>query len=336
MNGVVTLLLLLLSHFKPLPMKTYLPQHLLLIMCLFACISACTKYEHVTIPDNESPYYDEIPTLLIENYVNKVFIDLVGREPTDIEMATEVQALRDADISVTSRSALVTKLQTSNTFVQGDSSYRRAYYHWLYASAKAHLIEGASEAEIQEAVGPIRNAKSTMDLLFNMQGFFTPEEQEQYDKLCAIIDRVDRLISAELEYYHDSIGIDEMMRRMIDNMVYDDINMNAFNFINATFDNLFYRFPTNEEFMHAYTMVEHSDTSTLFNTMAYDKNSYISLIVASKEFYEGVIIWVYKSLLARDPSTQEVYTAYQDFSETLNVQKLQLDIMIGNEYANFY
>jgi hypothetical protein len=317
-------------------MKTYVPQYLLLSVCLLALASACTKYEHVTIPDNESPYYDEIPTLLIENYVNKVFIDLVGREPTDVEMAAEVQTLRDADISVEARSALVTKLQTSNEFVQGDSSYRRAYYHWLYSSAKAHLIEGASEAEIQELVGPLRNAKSTMDLLFTMQGFFTPEQQEEYDRLCGIIDRVDRLLSAELEYYHDSIGINEVMRRMIDNMVYDAINMNAFNFINATFDNLFYRFPTNEEFTYAYTMVEHGDTASLFNTIGYDKDSYIRIVVESQEFYEGVIVWVYKSLLARDPSTEEVYAAYQDFYQSLDFQKLQLDIMVGNEYANFY
>ena len=54
----------------------------------------------------------------------------------------------------------------------------------------------------------------------------------------------------------ESIEIDEVTQRMLYNAVYDEINMNSFNFINATFDDLFFRFPTQAEFDDAYEVVE--------------------------------------------------------------------------------
>ena len=60
------------------------------------CVSSCKKDPDI-ISNNDAPYYGEISTLLLENYVNRIYIDLIGREPLDNEMLNDVQFLRDAD-----------------------------------------------------------------------------------------------------------------------------------------------------------------------------------------------------------------------------------------------
>ena len=55
------------------------------IVSIFFLISSCKKDPDI-INNNNAPYYSEIPTLLLENYINRVYIDLIGREPLDQEM----------------------------------------------------------------------------------------------------------------------------------------------------------------------------------------------------------------------------------------------------------
>ena len=69
------------------------------ITCLIFLLFSCDKGSEI-INNNNAPYYSEIPTLLLENYVNRVYIDLIGREPLDEEMINDVQFLRDADVSL--------------------------------------------------------------------------------------------------------------------------------------------------------------------------------------------------------------------------------------------
>ena len=100
------------------------------------------------ITNNNAPYYGEIPTILLENYVNRIYIDLIGREPLDNEMLSDVQFLRDADVTLESRDSLIYKLQFDTTYIEGDSSYKFAYFHRMYDMVKVRLLEGASNAYI--------------------------------------------------------------------------------------------------------------------------------------------------------------------------------------------
>ena len=89
----------------------------LFIFSLFSC----EKNQNI-ITNNNAPYYGEISTLLIENYVNRCYIDLLGREPLDDEMIKDVQFLRDNEVTIESREELY-KLQFDTTYIEGDSSY---------------------------------------------------------------------------------------------------------------------------------------------------------------------------------------------------------------------
>ena len=105
-----------------------------IILVIITAVFSCKKEE--TFPNNKPPYYDEISTMLIENYVNRIFIDLIGREPLDIEMEEEVQYLRDNDLQMEYRDSLITKLMTNTSLdtAIGDSTtiYKVAYYHRTY------------------------------------------------------------------------------------------------------------------------------------------------------------------------------------------------------------
>ena len=115
-------------------------------------ITACKK-DVVIIPNNNAPIYSEIPTILLENYVNRLYIDLIGREPLDDEMSSDVQFLRNNDVTLESRDSLIYKLQFDTNFVPGDSSYKQAYFHRLYEMVKVRLIEGVSDGYIQNEMG---------------------------------------------------------------------------------------------------------------------------------------------------------------------------------------
>ena len=128
-----------------------------------------------------------------------------------------------------------------------------------------------------------------------------------------IFQRLKDIISSESLLYNDSINIKEMYRRMINNSIYDQINMNTFNFVNAAFDNLLFRYPTQNEFNNSYSMIEDQIPNTVLGLSGTNKEDFINIICNSREFYEGIIHWSYLTLLARVPTTIETDFLMNDF-----------------------
>ena len=280
----------------------------------------------VIVPDNDAPNYSEISTILIENYVNRTYIDLIGREPLDSEMVAEVTILRNADLSFSARRAMAIKLQTDTSYVFGDSSYRRAYYHRMYNLAKARVIEGASDDEINQEANMLRN-QVYQD---SING-----DWPAYEKNQAELQKYLDVLNCDILYEKGLINIDSVFARMVNNGIYDFINMNTFNFVNATYDNLLYRYPTSAEFNAAYNVVENNQSELIFGVSASNKDQYIAALISSREFYEGCIIWAYQTLLQREPNSLELNKHMQYFYGDKNFQELQLDIVITDEYAGF-
>jgi hypothetical protein len=292
---------------------------------IILCISSCKKDADI-ISNNEAPYYGEIPTILLENYVNRIYIDLIGREPLDDEMINDVQFLRDADITIESRDSLLHKLQSDTNYIEGDSSYKFAYYHRVYDMVKVRLLEGASNSYIAGDRNMWWNAYVNDSI--NNNYLQANKKLIEYHKL-------NNLLKSELDYYHHEIGISEMHRCMIYNSIYDQINMNTFNFVNAAFDNLLFRFPTQSEFDQSYAMIESNSAQIVLNSSGINKEDFCEIIINSRAFYEGIIIWSYRALLARDPSTQEIDFLMQKFYLDQDFQWVQRQIMRTNEYAHF-
>ncbi len=59
---------------------------------------------------------------------------------------------------------------------------------------------------------------------------------------------------------------------MLNTSIYDEINMNSANFINASFDDLYYRFPTLAEFDQAFPIIENNEAGQLFGEVVLKKD----------------------------------------------------------------
>jgi hypothetical protein len=289
-------------------------------------VVSCKKDKEIVVPENDAPYYSGVPKVVLENYINRLFIDLIGREALDSEMEAEENYLRSNNLSISSREQLIIKLQTDTTHIVGDSSYRYAYYNRFFELCKARVLEAASNDVINERAGETMY-EAILDSINGDSLNFKLAKQHANNLL--------KIIACEKDYRTDSIQIKDIFARMLNNGIYDQINMNTFNFLNASFNDLFFRYPTNNEFNAGYTMVEYNTPDILFGKSASNKGEYIQILVNSEEFYEGIIRWLYKNLLAREPSTQETYDLMQTFFNDHNVQKIQRKIMKSDEYANF-
>ncbi|MEO1450032.1 MAG: hypothetical protein AAFV07_10925, partial [Bacteroidota bacterium] len=160
----------------------------------------------IVIPDNYAPPYSEVSLLLIENYINRAFIDLQGREPLDVEMALEVSTLRADSLSLASRTDFIYRLQFDSTSRFGLPPYRDIFYRRIYERAKVDLLEGIPEADIQFDIAQLQQ-KAHEDSIREDWGGVAFAHTE-IAKLQAILESSDQLLAGE-------IGVSEVYRRMI-------------------------------------------------------------------------------------------------------------------------
>ena len=299
-------------------------KYSLIALLLVAVASSCKKGE--LVPDNNAPYYDGIPTVKVQNYVNRLYIDLIGREPLDTEMIADVATLRAENLSMESRDLLITKLQTDTNYISGDSSYFVAYYQRLYNLFKFRLLEGASDAEIDVYMGLSQNDIFSDSLNGDSLGMQRAKlEVAKYQRVKAI----------PFELRSGVIDIRIAYARLLNNGVYDFINMNSFNFVRASFNDLFGRYPTQNEFDNSFAMVDANESRLVLGQPGQNKGDFINILVNATEFKEGLIRWAYKTFMARDATTAEVNALMQDFNTTLNFPNMQKEILKTDEYANF-
>jgi len=298
---------------------------LLPIVFSILCVVSCSKKDQY-IPGNVPKSYKDIPTVKVENYINRVYIDLLGREPLDVEVVRDLAFLRAGDLSFDTRRQLVKRLQTDTLFVEGDSCYRKAYYQRLYDLSKARLLEGAGDEEFYQQIGIAQFAILSSRLNGDSIGVFAS---------MVTINRCANVLKSNRLYRFGKIGFNQMCAAMLDNPIYDVINMNTLNFVNASFDDLFFRFPTRDELDIAYDIIETGKGGSLFGAFADNKPSYCSMLTQSREFYEGMIKWAYLTLVGREPSTQETFNMMEPYFKTGDFQLVQENILVTDEYAHF-
>lgn len=300
-------------------------KKIIITIVVLSTLLFCKK-KNTLIPDN-TPFQDKyISTIQVESYVNKLFIDLIGREPLNSEMEKEVNLLKSSELNEEARITLITKLQSNTDFLEGDSSYQQAYYHRFYDVLKLKMLEGIENDELKAERGIITNAYN---------GAVASGDSANAAKYLKNVQEISDILNIEKDYRAGTVTINEIFIRLMDNYVYDIINMNTFNFVNATFDDLFFRLPTSSEYDIAYEMVENNQSGFLLGQTGTNKGEYLTLLVNSKEFYEGLVNWAYKSLLVREPSAAELISHLNEIQTTQDFQQLQLDIMKTDEFANF-
>ena len=100
---------------------------------------------------NNAPYYDEVPTILLENYVNRLYIGLIGKEPLDDEMERDVLYLRDNDVSFDSRQ--FNSQAAIQYYLLKETLHTRKHTFIEPMNVKSQLLEGVSNGVIQQEMG---------------------------------------------------------------------------------------------------------------------------------------------------------------------------------------
>lgn len=272
-----------------------------------------TEHTNVIIDDNTAPPYSEITTVQIHNYINKIFIDLYGREPQDSELESFTTFLKTNKLSESSRTEMLTNLMDGSE-----------YFLRLYEITRGQIL-GVSQDEIAQQIF-LYNLLADQAVDQNnyiLQQFYLSEA----DKLVA-------LANAPADYASGVITINEYMRRFANNAVYDEVNMGSENFVLACFENYFKRLPTDIELQASVTIVDGFAAQLLLQDGS-SKADFLNIMTTSPGFYEGLVIDIYQQFYTRLPDSEEMANATLDFTNEVSYQDVQRKVMVSDEYAGF-
>lgn len=287
---------------------------------------SCREPELVVVPNNDAPDYSAVPQIVVENYVNRIFIDLLGREPLALEKQVALQSLLTAELADSVREDIIHTLQSDSLRQIDQSNYRATYYSRLYEIGKGRLLEGVTDELIAFRITKMEE-KIYLDSVRNDPGGVSYAEEERA--------RLQALLDAREEYQQGAIDHRAVYGRMLQNWIYDDINMGSFNFINAAFEDLFFRFPSEAEYDASFEVIEYNQPGIVFGEACSNKEEWVNVMVESREFAEGTIRWAYRTLLSREATSREVADEMVLFYVDHDFCRLQRKLMKSDEYALF-
>ena len=305
-------------------LNPHLLNNLVLRSMRFVCFGALLwgcQPEEIVFADNDIPAYDGISTLTVQNYVNRLFIDCIGREPTDIEMDTTVVALETAALHHDARKAIVESLMAAPATSVG-------FHDKVYSDLKARFLQGASDEDLMSRYS---------NLVFNALNDSLGGNLVGYAAAMEAAGRILDVVDARDDYAEGGLAMNAFCKRLCWNNLYDEINMNSFNFVNATFDDLFGRFPTTAEFDLGYDIIEYNQAHVFFGMAAQDKPTYLEAMVSDEEWAEGMVRWAAAGMWAREPSHGELLMGLEAFLSAPggNYEALLQEFLTTDDYAGF-
>ena len=270
--------------------------------------SSCKKYEEEIVHGNTAPPDTTVDEVTIENYVTKVYISVLGREPDSSEKSFGVGLLRSENISMNSRNHFLDTVFVNPEFK--DKFYERA---------RLDLLQGLDTAMISQYISifQLLLSDSSNILLWS-------QYEMEMDRLLEMREIPDSLAAGQISYI-------EVHRRCVNNLFYDQINMGSFNFVVSMFQNFLNRYPTNSEQMAGVNMVNGA-SAILFLKAGQSKSDFITIFFSSEDYYEGQVRNLYSQYLFRDPSTIEMSNGTLLYMNADDYIQLQKSILSTDEY----
>lgn len=283
-----------------------------------ACLSACKKeeivHENLIIDGNTPPPADGVSDLQLSSYLNNLYIDMFGRAPTESELNTAKNELKEQAYSSEARNNIV-----------GDMMESYEYYKNINVLTGQKMLVDVDSITVQSQIDLYVYLIDLAEITGDTVGIFY---------LNWYLDKCTKLRDAPVELYDGDITVNEYFRRYIDNEFYDEVNMGSENFVVSCFENLFHRSPTDDEKEKSILMVDGNSTSVLLQT-GDSKADFINIVTSALEFYQGQVIESFQTTLAREPSPYEMNTYALDMQASGSFNGMRSDIFISQEYAGF-
>jgi hypothetical protein len=281
---------------------------LFLYVLVITSINSCTKTDEEIIPGNQPPPDGTISNVIIENYVNRVYISVLGRKATDAEFNSGISLLKQSNLSMQSR----------EQFLSGVFS-NAGYKTNLYEKAKAELLNNLDTNEI------------TLYISIFSTYLADTAYAASWDLFQAELDKLVELQQVPADLASGAINEKGMFERCCNNYFYDQINMGSSNYVVSLFQHFLDRYPTNNELQQGIQMVD-GTSGTLFLQSGLSKSDLIDIFFSSGDYYEGQVRIFYQRYLFRAPTSVEMGTATQLYISTGDYEKMQMDILATNEY----
>ncbi len=282
----------------------------------FGCDKNLTEDIHIdtTISNNDPPPYTGVSAVQITNYINKLYIDLLGRAPGQAELSAGIDYLIDHDLSDSAKDTLIAQLMD-----------QKEYYKVFFSTTSADFINAVDSATIDYQIQIIKLIYYVDSLDGNSGNFI----YYQYE-----LNRLYRLQDITHHFMTGTVTINEYFAAFLDNYFYDQVNMGSENFVKGSFSDLFRRIPTESELTNGVTMVD-NNPALLFMKDGDSKGDYISIVTTNHEFYEGLVIKAYSQLLLRDATSQELTIGTSSLELSNDYPAFQKQLMKSIEYAGF-
>jgi hypothetical protein len=244
-----------------------------------------------------------------------LYVDLIGREPTSIELNNSLVALTSKNLSLGSRDTLIEGLMSSNEF-----------FIQMFLKTSGNMLNSTDKQSIADQINFF-----TYLYNFNLQNLDTVSA----NALLVQNENLVKLYQADSLYKIKQIDISEFYRRFIMNYFYDEINMGAENYVKACFENLFYRLPTTNELNQGVGMVNGLNPNILFLQSGNSKGDFAYIVTHCNQFYEGLITTTYTNYLLRKPSDVEINATIQKLSINKDYLGFLKSIVNSKEYSGF-
>ncbi|MBL0095493.1 MAG: hypothetical protein IPP46_02600 [Bacteroidetes bacterium] len=284
---------------------------IIVIVFIFMALTqfSCKKSELETISGNTAPPDTSIEIDVYEDYVNRTYILVLGREPDSSEFNDAVSLLKNGLLDSPSRYAFL------------DEVFSSPDYPWRqFNKNRIELLNNIDTADITIQI-----------FIFS---FFLADSTYQafWPGLQIEVDRLEEIQAASHEYANGIINIRQLQSKMINNYFYDQINMGSDNFVISSFQHFLDRNPTLDEQSNGVSMVN-GNNAILFLRAGASRDDYLSILFDSDDYFEGAVIRIYKDYLLRSPSSIEMSVAALKYRNTLDFESVQKDILATDEFA---
>jgi hypothetical protein len=272
-------------------------------------ILSCNKTEEKIIPDNNPPADNTIPASLRINFINKVYISLIGREPETAEFNAADLTLRNSNFSSASRKTIVQEILNQDAFLDREFEIYRN-----------DLMSGVDTAEISELI-------TTFEFLLTNSTYMQHWPLIEIEKA-----RLISLRNVGSELKNGTISLIEMQRRCVDNFYFDQLNMGSLNFVIACFQNLLLRNPTQFEQTEGVKMLD-GFNGILFLQTGESKAQFQQIFFQSDDYFAGQIKLNYLRFMLRLPSSEEEVLYSSRLKSDGNIKTILIDLLSSDEYA---
>ena len=284
-------------------------KKLYIIIILALSIAACNKTDDIINTGNVPPPDYTIDSAVINIYITKVYINLLGREPLGTERGKALTALRQNNFTLANRKQFVTALFS-----------KPEYFQTLFAVANNEYLRNTDSFEIEENI-----------FIFN--GLLQdPQYAPFYEEFQLEIARLDTLKTTLLNLAAGTVSYRQMLYNISNNYIYDQINMGSENFVVSMYQNFLFRYPSDAELIAGKTMVD-GNTATVFLKVGKTKANYISIFFGTDDYYEGQVRFIFKKYLFREPSSAEIYLFANYYKQNEDYKAMELEFFAMDEYA---